>query len=142
MRARQVSAGTWPITSIASLRPRVQLRSQHAVDHGGGELGHGRAGIEWTQPIGEEPLLPIALGAAEGSAGRDEYRGGIAVGTPSQQGLGDHAPQRVADQHRAEETLSGDERLDVLRQALKVRSSPFARSRRGPTRRCREGKER
>jgi hypothetical protein len=57
----------------------VRQWTQQAVNHRHGKLGHGLPGIERAQAIGDELPLEIAITIAEGGAGCDQDRGGVAV---------------------------------------------------------------
>ena len=126
----------------------------------GREIGHGLAGIERAQAVGDELLLERAVGIAEGRAGAGEHGGSVTIRPPPQHRLRDHAAHRMADQDRSD---AGRAVRSVPRrrprahrnpapqqegghrspagpappaQSPPPRSSPFAASTRAPSRQC------
>ena len=81
---------------------RIGGRPDDLVDDAGGEIGHGLAPVQWA-PAGRPRTCCWKLAAriAEGRAGADEHRRGIAVRAAAQRRLRDHAAERMTDQHRA-----------------------------------------
>ena len=75
----------------------LRRQPHHALDELGREIGHGLAGIERADPVRDELLLEVAVGAAECRAGAGQHRGAVAIRPPAQRRLHHHAAHRMPD---------------------------------------------
>ena len=107
---RAISVGGHGAHDLDGVRAAGRVRGgpHHAVHERRRQVGHGLAGIERCQAIGDEFLLEIPIGVSECRAGAGEHRGAIAFRAAAQHGLRHHAAHRMPDQHGPLQAALGD----------------------------------